>query len=55
MRQSIIKAGICLLALCCILGMVIFENKAALWEKQMEISVVAGEQTITAWEQDGVG
>lgn len=54
MRQSIIKAGICLLALCCILGMVIFENKAALWEKQMEISVVAGEQTITAWEQDGV-
>ena len=54
MRQTIIKAGICLFALMFILGIVILENREALLDKKMEISVMAGEQVINAWEQDGI-
>lgn len=54
MRQTIIKAGICLFALMLIFGIVILENREALLDKKMEISVTAGEQVINAWEQDGI-
>ena len=54
MRQIIIKTGICVLALFCIFGLIVLENKEALWDRQMEISVVAGEEIITAWEQEGI-
>lgn len=54
MRQIIIKAGICVLALLGVFGLVFWENKEALQGNQMEISIVAGEQIISAWEQEGI-
>ncbi|MBQ6887345.1 MAG: CotH kinase family protein [Lachnospiraceae bacterium] len=53
MRQMIIKAGICILAFMGVVGLVILENEEELLSRQLEISVVAGKEVITAWKQDG--